>query len=162
MASLTVSGTPVAVPENSPKLERMSLRTTPLSVSTSGPLEPSPGNGPAVSSGMTAQVAPVVAAAPTLAVGLATADGAQAANATTPALKPAYPKSCSARRRSMSVSMSKRRPWSLTSSSGLARGRPWYIGTGTGRVGGGIGSKRSVIGWPPGDAGQPRQDVAAR
>ena len=41
-----------------PKLERMSLRTTPLWLRTSGPFEPSPGNGPAVSSGMTAQLAP--------------------------------------------------------------------------------------------------------
>ena len=34
-----------------PKLEVMSLRTMPLSVSTLVPLEPSPGYGPAVSSG---------------------------------------------------------------------------------------------------------------
>ena len=39
-------------------LERMSWRTTPLSVRTSGPLVPSPGNGPAVSSGMTSHDAP--------------------------------------------------------------------------------------------------------
>src|SRR5204863_1930161 len=39
-------------PEYDPKLERMSRRTTPLSVSTFGPFEPSPGNGPAVSSGI--------------------------------------------------------------------------------------------------------------
>ena len=41
----------------------MSLRTTPLWVRTSGPLEPSPGNGPAVSSGMTVQSAAAAAAA---------------------------------------------------------------------------------------------------
>ena len=34
-----------------PKLDRMSLRTTPLCSSTSGPFDPSPGYGPAVSSG---------------------------------------------------------------------------------------------------------------
>ena len=38
-----VVGTPLAVPDASPKLVVMSLRTTPLSVSTFGPLEPSPG-----------------------------------------------------------------------------------------------------------------------
>ncbi len=36
-------GTPSATPDASPKLLVMSLRTTPLSVSTFGPLEPSPG-----------------------------------------------------------------------------------------------------------------------
>jgi hypothetical protein len=39
----TVSGTPSATPEAEPMLERMSLRTMPLSASTSGPFEPSPG-----------------------------------------------------------------------------------------------------------------------
>ena len=48
----TVVGTPSATPEASPKLLVMSWRTTPLSVSTLGPLEPSPGYGPAVSSGI--------------------------------------------------------------------------------------------------------------
>jgi hypothetical protein len=38
-----VNGTPVAVPLDEPKLEWMSRRTMPLSVRTSGPLEPSPG-----------------------------------------------------------------------------------------------------------------------
>src|SRR6478609_1111115 len=52
-----VSGMPSAVPVRSPKLERMSLRTTPLWLRTSGPFEPSPGNGPAVSSGITSQAA---------------------------------------------------------------------------------------------------------
>jgi len=36
-------GRPAAVPVASPKLERMSLRTIPLSVSTFGPFVPSPG-----------------------------------------------------------------------------------------------------------------------
>jgi hypothetical protein len=44
--------TPSAVPVPDPKLERMSRRTTPSSVSTFGPFEPSPGYGPAVSSGI--------------------------------------------------------------------------------------------------------------
>ena len=38
-----VSGTPSAVPEAEPKLDRMSWRTTPSWVSTLGPFEPSPG-----------------------------------------------------------------------------------------------------------------------
>src|ERR1700757_436418 len=46
---LMVAGTPSATPEYGPKLGRMSPRTTPESVRTFGPLEPSPGNGPAVS-----------------------------------------------------------------------------------------------------------------
>jgi hypothetical protein len=48
----TVVGTPSATPEALPKLFVMSSRTTPLSVRTFGPLDPSPGNGPAVSSGI--------------------------------------------------------------------------------------------------------------
>ena len=47
-----VSGIPSATVEDVPKLNRMSWRTTPLSVRTLGPLEPSPGEGPAVSSGI--------------------------------------------------------------------------------------------------------------
>src|SRR5439155_468689 len=47
-----VRETPSATPVPLPKLDRMSRRTTPLSVSTSGPFEPSPGYGPAVSSGI--------------------------------------------------------------------------------------------------------------
>ena len=41
----------------------MSLRTTPLSASTFGPLEPSPGNGPAVSSGISVVASPPLAVA---------------------------------------------------------------------------------------------------
>src|ERR1700754_2617798 len=52
MLSSSVIGTPSAFPVAPPKLERMSLRTIPLLVSTFGPLEPSPGYGPAVSSGI--------------------------------------------------------------------------------------------------------------
>ena len=36
---------PSAVPERSPKLDRMSCRTMPLSARTLGPLDPSPGKG---------------------------------------------------------------------------------------------------------------------
>src|SRR3954470_11674766 len=56
-AKRIVSGTPSAAVVDVPKLDRMSLRTTPLCVRTSGPLEPSPGNGPAVSSGRSVQSA---------------------------------------------------------------------------------------------------------
>src|SRR5262245_49391161 len=55
-----VSGTPSAVPLSPPKLERMSLRTTPVVDSTFGPLEPSPGYGPCVSSGILVAQAVVV------------------------------------------------------------------------------------------------------
>jgi hypothetical protein len=41
----------------------MSLRTMPLSVSTFTPLEPSAGNGPPVSSGISAVAPPVASAA---------------------------------------------------------------------------------------------------
>ena len=51
MVSLIVSGTPVAIVVEDPKLERDVLRTTPLWFRTFGPFEPSPGYGPAVSSG---------------------------------------------------------------------------------------------------------------
>src|SRR5215204_1672754 len=69
-----VSGTPCASPLAEPKLARMSLRTIPLWVKALGPLEPSPGNGPAVSSGIgvevsvAAAVVAVVPAAPAVAV----------------------------------------------------------------------------------------------
>ena len=51
MIMVMVSGMPAALVVLEPKLEVMSLRTMPLSVSTFAPLEPSPGYGPAVSSG---------------------------------------------------------------------------------------------------------------
>ena len=49
---MTVSGTPSALVLEVPKLEVMSFRTTPEAARTFGPLEPSPGYGPAVSSGI--------------------------------------------------------------------------------------------------------------
>jgi hypothetical protein len=56
--SLLVSGTPSAVVVEDLKLERMSLRTIPESSSTLGPFDPSPGKGPAVSSGTSARSPP--------------------------------------------------------------------------------------------------------
>src|SRR5215217_7696391 len=101
MDRLMVNGTPLATPDAEPKLDRMSLRTMPLWVRTSGPLDPSPGYGPAVSCGIsvlqlaapvaaTAEAAPVAAfVAPAVAldvaeVGLSPAD-AQPASAARPA-----------------------------------------------------------------------------
>jgi hypothetical protein len=49
-----------------------------------------------------------------------------AASARNPVLRPEYPTSLSSFRRSIIVSRSNLRPWSKMSSSGLARGRPWY------------------------------------
>jgi hypothetical protein len=57
-----VSGTPEATPEAVPKLLVISLRTMPLSVSTFTPFEPSPGYGPAVSSGISVPAAAAVLA----------------------------------------------------------------------------------------------------
>ena len=63
MVRAIASGTPAAVAEAEPKLEVMSLRTMPLSVSTLTPLEPSAGYGPPVSSGISAVVPAVASAA---------------------------------------------------------------------------------------------------
>src|SRR5689334_24284907 len=60
--SSTVSGTPFATPLAEPMLDRMSPRTTPSSVRTLGPFDPSPGNGPSVSSGIFEQLESVPAA----------------------------------------------------------------------------------------------------
>src|SRR5918995_1406822 len=54
--SVIVSGTPTATADADPKLVVMSLRTMPVSVRTLTPLEPSPGYGPAVSSGISVPV----------------------------------------------------------------------------------------------------------
>jgi hypothetical protein len=54
-----VSGLPSAVPLSPAKLERISLRTTPVWPSTSSPFDPSPGNGPPVSCGMRVWQAPL-------------------------------------------------------------------------------------------------------
>src|SRR5262245_30856314 len=68
MVRSMVNGTPSATPEADPMLEVMSLRTTPSSVRMFGPFVPSPGYGPAVSSGICSQVVAVVAAAAVVAV----------------------------------------------------------------------------------------------
>src|SRR5213076_2148282 len=60
--SWMVRGTPWARPLAEPKLGRMSRRTIPLWVSTLGPFDPSPGKGPAVSSGMGVAVSPAAVA----------------------------------------------------------------------------------------------------
>src|SRR3954447_18456170 len=65
MVSRSVIGTPAAVVPPDPKLVRRSLRTMPFSVRMSTPLLPSPGNGPAVSSG-TALLALALALPPAL------------------------------------------------------------------------------------------------
>ncbi len=52
---------PAATVDDDPKLDRMSLRTMPSSLNTSIPFEPSPGNGPAVSSGIVEHEAAVAA-----------------------------------------------------------------------------------------------------
>jgi hypothetical protein len=136
MASLIVSGTPVATVDEDPKLERMSARTMPLCVRTSGPFEPSPGNGPAVSSGMTAQAAPDALAADVAAAdpnGLALDPGVHPARAKAPAPNPRILRRW---RRSISVSTSKARwgrggdgprtlgPPAWLSSRALARSSP--------------------------------------
>ena len=83
-----MSGTPAATVVDDPKLERISLRTTPLSARMFGPFEPSPGNGPAVSSGTSAQLAAVasVAAIPAL-----SPPGPQPTSGNRPALRPPEP-----------------------------------------------------------------------
>src|SRR4029079_1862731 len=98
--NLIVNGTPAATPPADPKLDRMSRRTTPLSVRTSGPLEPSPGNGPAVSLGIVEHAAsdPVAVFLP----------DPHPTSATTPT--PA--RSLSVCRRSMRLVRSKERPQS--------------------------------------------------
>ena len=124
-----MSGTPSAVADPDPIEVRMSLRTTPLSVSTSGPLVPSPGYGPAVSSGMTSQatsavpaVAAALAAAEALAVGAPVAPVAP--HAARPRLSAPRPRPASTVRRATSVSRSNASPWSQGGSSGSWSGRP--------------------------------------
>lgn len=113
IVSSRVIGTPAAVAEPLPKLDRMSLRTTPDSVSTFAPLEPSPGYGPAVSSGISPVEVAVVA------------DGAAVPQAASPAVTAPTPSTASMRRLLSRVPRSNPRPWSTTSSSGRGRARPW-------------------------------------
>src|SRR6516164_66696 len=98
-----VVGTPAATPLAEPKLDRMSLRTTPFWVSTLSPLEPSPGYGPAVSSGIcsmsvaAAALAAVVAALlevePLVAVDVAPVDEFEFEAHPTTVMRPAPPMS---------------------------------------------------------------------
>jgi hypothetical protein len=118
IVSSSVIGTPSAVPDEPPKLERMSLRTMPLCSRTSGPLEPSPGYGPAVSSGIS-PVAVVVPADEDEDEEDAPAPQAASPTPTAPILR--TPR---IRRRLISVPTSKARPWSTSSSAGLDSGRP--------------------------------------
>src|SRR5438046_5028797 len=103
MARLIVSGTPAATVDEFPKLDRMSWRTTPLWVRTSGPFEPSPGNGPAVSAGISVLQSAVAdaptdapAVEPELAAGVSVAATPHAAS---PAATPPKPRLLSSRRR---------------------------------------------------------------
>jgi hypothetical protein len=103
-----------------PKLGRMSLRTMPLCVSTLTPFDPSPGNGPAVSSGIGVALAAAAAVVPPADVAAAL-DPAVAVLVPRPlwphaASRPDSPtpaNSCSARRRAMIVVRSNARPRSL-------------------------------------------------
>ncbi|WP_249266469.1 MULTISPECIES: hypothetical protein [unclassified Pseudonocardia] len=108
-------GTPSAVALPVPKLDRMSLRTTPDSVSTFAPLEPSPGYGPAVSSGISPVLVVLAVDAP---------DDPDAPHAARPAVAAPMPSTASIRRRLNNVPRSNPRPWSTTSSSGRGSGRP--------------------------------------
>ena len=110
IVSSSAIGTPSAVVVDSPKLVRMSLRTMPLSPSASGPLEPSPGYGPAVASGISPPDAPAVAEDDDV---VPVAPQAASPNATVP-----RPNACRTLRRCSRVSTSKPRPWSSMSSSG--------------------------------------------
>ncbi len=117
MVSSIARGTPSAIPDAEPKLVVMSLRTMPLCVSTLTPLEPSAGYGPPVSSGISdavpdAVVAPPVEAVVIAAAVLAVLPGEVLDDAPQPTrvARPPTARSCSARRRLMSVDRSSERP----------------------------------------------------
>src|SRR4051812_37630859 len=102
--SLRASGTPAAVPEYWPKLGRMSSRTTPLCVSTFGPFDPSPGYGPAVSSGISLGEALVLLGEPEVVDGVvevvvADVEVVDPLQAAANAASPPPPRTASARRR---------------------------------------------------------------
>src|SRR5215471_7796566 len=96
--NLIVVGTPSATPDAEPKLRVMSRRTTPSAVSASGPFEPSPGYGPAVSSGMRVVVDDVAPGTVVVDDDTVFLDEEHAANT---ASKPAPPSNRMACRRSM-------------------------------------------------------------
>src|SRR5262245_43002051 len=120
-----VEVTPSAVPLDEPKLERMSWRTTPLSVRTLTPFEPSPGYGPAVASGLS-PIGPLALDEPVAATVVAVVPAAEPLDEPaaplaavvalelvpfdaqpTRASTPAPPSSCSIRRRLTNVARSK-------------------------------------------------------
>jgi hypothetical protein len=108
-ASSTVNGTPSATPVAEPMLERRSLRTMSASVSTLGPLEPSPGNGPAVSSGIGSQL---VTAADGVELSVAAVESTPDVAAVVPALAAALPQAARATAPPASAS-SRRRVWNV-------------------------------------------------
>jgi hypothetical protein len=132
--SSIASGIPAATVDDEPKLDRMSWRTTPVCERTSGPFDPSAGNGPAVSSGMMAHDAsPEVAVDRGAAVaadelGLADPLGAQPMIVNSPALTPPSPRSLSIPRLSR-VAMSNTRPrsWSSGARSSWSISSTWFI-----------------------------------
>lgn len=139
-ANRMVSGTPVAAVVDDPKLDRMSRLTTPLWVRMSGPFDPSPGYGPAVSSGIaTSQAAPAVMldalaeAAGVLPGDPVARDAAPGVHAAIVRLAPATPRSLIAWRRVRRVWTSKARPWSQAGSVGSGSTRPSKVGTGSWR-----------------------------
>src|SRR3954453_10130404 len=93
-AKRTVSGTPTAVVVLVPNELRMSLRTTPLVPRASGPFEPSPGNGPAVSAGISVVQPPALEVAVD-ADAEALAPPTLGEHAASPTLSPASPMACS-------------------------------------------------------------------
>src|SRR5215218_9885523 len=111
-------GTPSAVPLASPKLDRISLRTMPLSDSTFGPFDPSPGYGPAVSSGISPEDVDADAVDEDVVVEPVSDLLPHAARPNVVTPRPSARSTC---RRPIKVPRSKPRPWSTTSSSGLAR-----------------------------------------
>src|SRR5260221_2311628 len=133
MVRLIVSGTPAATPDAEPKLDRMSFLTTPLWARTSGPFDPSPGKGPAVSSGIGSQLAlePVVTVDPgvlpavpaAVDAELRSAPGVQPKIVKTPAATPAVPMSLMTCRRSIRVVRSNASPWSKIDSFGSSSSR---------------------------------------
>src|SRR4051794_28517408 len=122
-ASVTVrftrSGTPFASVRLLPKLRRMSWRTMPESSSTFGPLDPSPGYGPAVSLG-------------TAAVGVL-ASAFDAPRVERMAAAPANPKIFSASRREASLTRSSCRP-SPCGSCAVSEVMPGSIDPGAGSL----------------------------
>src|SRR5919108_1683934 len=129
----TCSGTPSATPDAEPKLDRMSLRTTPSWLRTSGPFDPSPGYGPDVSSGMASELS------------LLSLDAAASVSSPEPhpasTASPAPPKRARARRRPNSGPERSVVTWSMAP---MVEVRPWsHLGSGSENPGieqrGGVG-----------------------